>query len=131
MRPVARLFASHSQSARFGGTNKRNYGGSIFASPRAMRVLVVLRDPLDLDVVRQRCSDALAESGAVAVAVCFVADVALTFQASLHAQRKVTAVLRGALESRAEDIPVFVVSGDDEDGIGNCAREWGATEVRP
>ena len=31
----------------------------------------------------------------------------------------------------AETIPVFVVSGLDGDDVNDCARAWGATDVRP
>lgn len=54
----------------------------------------------------------------------------VTLQATLDAQRKVTAALRRALEGAAETIPVFVVSQAQGDGIVECSREWGATEVR-
>jgi hypothetical protein len=93
-----------------------------------MRVLVAFSDPVEADVVRQRCGGLVAEGHDLAV--CYVMASQVTLKAALDAQRKVTAALRRALEGSAETIPVFVVSQADGDGIVECAREWGATEVR-
>jgi hypothetical protein len=54
----------------------------------------------------------------------------VTLKAELDAQRKVTAALRRALDGSAESIAVFVVSRADRDAVVECAKEWGATEVR-
>ena len=93
-----------------------------------MRVLVALSEPVEADVVRQRCERLVAEGHDLAV--CYIMASQVTLSATLDAQRKVTAALRRALEGSAESIPVFVVSQDDGQGIVECAREWGATEVR-
>jgi hypothetical protein len=93
-----------------------------------MRVLVVLSNPVEAGLVRHRCEGLVAEGHDLAV--CYVMASQVTLKAALDAQRKVTAALRRALEGSAENIPVFVVSQVDGDGIAECAREWGATEVR-
>lgn len=94
-----------------------------------MRVLVVLRDPIIVDAVRERCGQAMAEGHSVGV--CYVPTDPLGLQAVLDAQRRVTQALRHALDKRAEGVPVFVASERDGDRIEDCARAWGATEVRP
>jgi len=93
-----------------------------------MRVLVVLTDPVDSDALRERFM-ALVVAGEE-VAVCYTLYSQPTLQATLDAQRKITAALRRALGGSAESIPVFVVCAGDRDGIADCAREWGATEVQ-
>jgi hypothetical protein len=92
-----------------------------------MRVLVVLADPIAPHGIRQRCSALVA--GGHEVAICYVLPPPPSLKASLEAQRRITADLRQALASSAESIPVFVVSGSAGDGIDDCARDWGATDV--
>ena len=92
-----------------------------------MRVLVVLSAASLVDGIRTRCFRAVGERHEVAV--CYVLEPHATHERALQMQRKVTAELRQALESAAEAIPVFVVSGGDGDGVDDCARAWGATYV--
>jgi hypothetical protein len=93
-----------------------------------MRVLVVLPVPDVSDSVRKRCAEHLA--GGREIAVCHVLRGESGLSASLEAQRKITSALRRALESAAETIPVFVLTGGDGDAIEDCARAWGATDVQ-
>ena len=78
--------------------------------------------------MRQRFEGLAAEGHELAV--CYVMASEVTLNSALDAQRKVTTALRQALEGLAETIPVFVVSQADGQGIVECAREWGAAEVR-
>lgn len=94
-----------------------------------MRVLMVLRDPIVVDEVRDRCGELVA--GGHSVGVCYVPTIQLGLQAVLDAQRRVTQALRQALDKQAEGIPVFVASEREGDRVEDCARAWGATEVRP
>jgi len=93
-----------------------------------MRVLIILLDPVEADTIRRRCAGLIAEGHDLAV--CYVLASQATLHATLDAQRKITVALRRALEESAETIPVFVVSQSDDQGIDECAREWGATEVQ-
>ncbi|HEX6277248.1 MAG TPA: hypothetical protein VFZ53_29605 [Polyangiaceae bacterium] len=94
-----------------------------------MRVLVVLAEPDVSRATRERCSALLAEGREVAV--CHVLNSSSKgLQAHLEAQRKITAALRRALEGGAENIPVFVITGEVGDGVEDCARAWGATDVQ-
>jgi hypothetical protein len=93
-----------------------------------MRVLVVLPDPVEVDVVRHRCKALVTEGHDLAV--CYVVAPQSNLDVRLDAQRKITAALRQALDGSAEAVPVFVVSEGEGDGIDDCAAAWGATEVR-
>lgn len=100
-----------------------------FLLPRlAMRVLVILPDCVELDAIRQRCGGLVAQGHDLAV--CCVLASQATLTAALDAQRRITALLRRALDKSAEAIPVFVVSQGDRDAVDDCARAWGATEVQ-
>lgn len=103
--------------------------GLVLAGRGAMRAFVVLSEPIRADTIRARCSALVADGHEVAV--CYVLPVEAGLQASLEAQRKITTELRRALDASAESIPVFVVSGLDGDGVDECARAWGATDVQP
>jgi hypothetical protein len=94
-----------------------------------MRTLVVLSDPIEAETIRRRCAGLLA--GGHEIAVCYVLSPQAGLQASLEAQRRITMELRHALETSAETIPVFVISGLEGDRIDDCARAWGATDVEP
>jgi hypothetical protein len=94
-----------------------------------MRTLVVLSDPIEAETIRGRCADLL--TGGHEIALCYVLPSQAGLQASLEAQRRITMELRHALEASAETIPVFVISGLEGDSIDECARAWGATDVRP
>jgi hypothetical protein len=94
----------------------------------AVRTLVVLCDPIEANAIRERCS-ALIEAGQE-VALCYVLPAGFGLHASLEVQRRITSELREALESSAEAIPVFVVSGAHGDSVDDCARAWGATDVQ-
>jgi len=94
-----------------------------------MRTLVVLSDPIESQTIRERCSVLIA--GGHEVALCYVLPRQAGLNASLEVQRRITTELRHALETSAEKIPVFVVSGLDGDGVDDCARAWGATDVKP
>ena len=107
----------------------RQKRGVLFASWLcSMRTLVVLSDPIVAETIRERCSALIADGHEVAV--CYVLASQPGLRASLDAQRRITVELRHALETSAETIPVFVVSGLDGDGVDDCARAWGATDVR-
>jgi len=93
-----------------------------------MRVLVVLSEPFALDQLQQRCAG-LVNSG-TELAVCCVLDTHTNLRESLEYQRRVTVALRRAFHSYAETIPVFIVTNGDGDRVEDCARSWGATEVR-
>lgn len=93
-----------------------------------MRVLLVLPDAaIEEERLGQRCK-LLLDAGHE-VAVCHRLAREQTLQETLDLQRKITRLLRHLLESAAESIPVFVVTGTDGDGIEDCARAWGATDV--
>ena len=93
-----------------------------------MRVLVVLQDPIATESIQERCSQLIAEGHEIAV--CHVLPAGEGLRASLETQRKITMELRVAFGASAEAIPVFVISGLDGDGVDDCAREWGATDVQ-
>ena len=93
-----------------------------------MRVLVVLADPIATESIRERCSPLIADGHEIAV--CYVLPAGEGLRASLETQREITVALRQAFGASAEAIPVFVISGLDGDGVDDCAREWGATDVR-
>jgi hypothetical protein len=93
-----------------------------------VRTLVVLRDPIAASAIRERCA-ALVGAGKE-VALCYVLPAELGLRASLAVQRRITSELRQALETSAEAIPVFVVSGAQGDSVDDCARAWGATDVQ-
>jgi hypothetical protein len=93
-----------------------------------MRTLVVLSDPIESETIRERCSVLIADGHDVAI--CYVLPSEAGLRASLEAQRRITLELRQALETSAETIPVFVVSGLDGDGVDECAHAWGATDVQ-
>ena len=94
-----------------------------------MRTLIVLSDPIEAETIRQRCSVLIADGHELAL--CYVLPRQADLRASLQAQRRITMELRRALETTAETIPVFVVSGLAGDDVNDCARAWGATDVRP
>jgi hypothetical protein len=94
-----------------------------------MRVLVVLPDPLEADSIRERCGAHL--EGGHDLAVCYVLAPQTSLEVALKTQQKITGELRRAFSASAEMIPVFVVSGGDGDGVDDCARAWGATDVKP
>jgi hypothetical protein len=93
-----------------------------------MRVLVVLREPIATDSLRERCGRLVAEGHCVAV--CYAAASTLGLEGTLEAQRKITLALRHAIDGAAEEIPVFVATERDGEGIDDCALAWGATEVQ-
>lgn len=90
-----------------------------------MRVLVVLAEPADGDTLRDRCSPLIATGHEIAI--CCVLPPLTSLVASLDAQRRVTAQLRRAFNGSAEKIAVFVAT---REGVDECAREWGATDVQ-
>jgi len=94
-----------------------------------MRVLVVLSEPHVPRPLGERCQRLIGDGHDVAL--CYSSTVAATIDATLDAQRKITADLRRTLENSAETIPVFVVTGQSGDGIDDCARAWGATDIWP
>jgi hypothetical protein len=92
------------------------------------RVLIVVRGAFEPEALRRRYS-AVANDGA-RVAVCLVLpSEASSLRDGLQAQRDMTSALRDALGESAEEVAVFVASDEEGYGIGDCAREWGATEV--
>ncbi len=93
-----------------------------------MRVLVVLEDPIATESIQKRCSPLIA--GGHELAVCYVLPAGAGLRASLETQRTITMELRHAFGASAEAIPVFVISGLEGDTVDDCARAWGATDVR-
>jgi hypothetical protein len=93
-----------------------------------MRVLVVLSEPFAVAHVQQRCAG-LVNPG-VELAVCCVVDERTDLQVSLEHQRRITVALRRAFGALAETIAVFIVTNGEGDRVEDCARAWGATEVR-
>jgi hypothetical protein len=49
---------------------------------------------------------------------------------AVAAQRAITTAMRLVFGERAESIAIFVASSRKGQGIAECARAWGATEVR-
>jgi hypothetical protein len=93
-----------------------------------MRVLVVIGEPFAPDAMRERCGRLLSEGHELAV--CYTLAPLTNLPTSLGIQRRIAAALREGLESSAERIPIFVVTGAPGDGVEECARAWEATEVR-
>ena len=92
------------------------------------RILVVLRGPVDTDVVRRRCT--LDVAGPYEMAICHVLPAGEDgVRESLQAQREITAALRAVMGRKAETIAVLVVSERPGYGVDECARDWGATVV--
>jgi hypothetical protein len=97
------------------------------------RILIVLRGPVDIDVLRRRCDADLTDvSTPYELAVCLVLpDGQDGLHQAVRAQRDATAALRVALGPAAEGLAVFVASERGVYGVDDCAREWGATVVIP
>ncbi|HWA74065.1 MAG TPA: hypothetical protein VG937_17100 [Polyangiaceae bacterium] len=93
-----------------------------------MRILVVLTDADAGDVVRQRFAALLSEHHVLAA--CKVAPELTSFPEGLETQRRISTMLRYLLGAPAENIAVFAISGRLGDSVEDCAREWGAAEVR-
>lgn len=98
------------------------------------RILVVLRGPVNADVLGRRCSlEALEELHAnepYELAICLVLPEGRDgILDSVQAQREITAALRVVLGSRAETVAVLVASDRKDYDADACAREWGATVV--
>jgi hypothetical protein len=94
------------------------------------RVLLVLRGPIDTEVVKQLWLTAAADHGEVAFCYEMPADCDGLADVLL-AQRTVTEALRRACGEAAERIAVFAVSDRDGERVSDIAREWGATVVGP
>lgn len=93
------------------------------------RVLLVLRGPIDVETVKRRWETARADGAEYAV--CYqLPQGSHGLPDMLSAQRTVTAALRKACGSRAESIAVFAITDREGDRVEDCARDWGATEVR-
>lgn len=95
------------------------------------RILIVLHGPIDVELLRRRCGDATSGvSGPYELAVCHVLDDGKDgLEDSIRVQRALTAALREALGTRAEDVAVFVASDHHGYRSEDCARDWGATLV--
>jgi hypothetical protein len=92
------------------------------------RILFVFRAAIDVESLRKRCLDGVAQEHSMAV--CYVLQAhELSFDAALDAQRRITLSLRKAFDQRAETFAVFVVTERDGDRVDDCARAWGATVV--
>jgi hypothetical protein len=103
--------------------------GFVLAYRSAMqRILVVFRAGIDVETVRRRCALDVAQPHEMAVCYVLQADE-MSVEAAVEAQRRITLLLRQALDHRAETIPIFVVTERDGDQVDDCAREWAATEV--
>ncbi len=93
------------------------------------RILLVMRGALTEQTVRDCCGEACTD-GAL-IALCYELPQGHdSFIDGLAAQRRLTAILRQIHGARAETIAVFVVSSHDGQRVEDCARDWGATEVR-
>ena len=105
---------------------------TLLEPPEMQRILVILRGPIDVKSVRSRFAlDDLNVTVPHAMAVCHVLpDGADGLHDSIRAQREITAALREALGSRAEDLAVLVAYDREGYRVDDCAREWGATIVR-
>ncbi len=98
------------------------------------RILVVLRGPIDSEVLERSCTiavrDRLQENEPYEMAICLVLPVGRDgIYEGLQAQREVTRTLRGIMGSGAETIAILVASDRQGDEVDACAREWGATIV--
>lgn len=92
-----------------------------------MRILLLVSDATALSSVRERVSTRLA--GQHALAICCVAAERASFLDCLETQQKITTVLRLALGSIAESVPIFVITGVVGDRVDDCAREWRADRI--
>ena len=96
---------------------------------RVRRVLLILHGPIDVETIRRRWEAAVADD--VEYAVCYqLPRDNQGFRDILSAQRTVTAALREVCGTRAESMAIFAITDRDGDRVEDCAREWGATEVR-
>lgn len=94
------------------------------------RVLLVLRGPIDTEVIKQLWLTTKAESSEVALCYEMPAD-SDGLGDVLLAQRAVTEALRRACGEAAERIAVFAVRDREGERVSDIAREWGATVVHP
>lgn len=93
------------------------------------RILIVLAGPPDGETLRNRCPSS--DFDAVELAVCCVLPAGRTgLSEGLLAQRELTSALRGVLGEVAERVTVLVAWDEDGYRVEDCARDWGATEVR-
>jgi hypothetical protein len=93
------------------------------------RVLIVMRGPIDAEVLRRRC-ESMAE-GAAVLAICYeLPSGSEGLPEAVQAQRTITEALRAGCGSRAESIAIFAVTDREGDRVADCAREWGATMVK-
>jgi hypothetical protein len=89
------------------------------------RILLVVRGPHDAASVRRQCEELSADL--YEVAVCLeLAEATVALVEAVHAQRAMTAALREALGSRAENIAVLVACQREGEAVKDCARDWGA-----
>lgn len=93
-----------------------------------MRVLVVISEPLVAAAMKERCGRLVSEGHEIAV--CYPLAPLTNLPTSLGIQRRIASALREGLDKSAEQIPIFVVTGAPGDGVEECARAWGATDVR-
>jgi hypothetical protein len=108
---------------------------ALLTGPLAMqRILVVLRGPIDSEVLERRCApevlERLGKGEPYEMAICLVLpDGRDGIHDSIQAQREATAWLRVALGTRAETVAVLVASERQGYDVDACAVEWGATVV--
>jgi hypothetical protein len=86
--------------------------------------MVVLSESLGAEGIKERCAPLLKDGHEIAI--CCALAPEMNLQASLEIQRRITTALRQVLETSAEAIPIFVVTGEAGDGVEECARAWGA-----
>lgn len=91
--------------------------------------MLVLHGPIDVEAIRRRWEAAAADEAEYAVCYQLPRDNH-GFHDMLSAQRTMTAALREACGLRAESMAVFAITDRDGDRVEDCARDWGATEVR-
>jgi hypothetical protein len=89
---------------------------------------MVLRGPIDSDILRKRWE--VASAGGAELALCYeLAPGHDGCDEALLAQRAVTEALRRACGADAEKIAIFAVSDRDGERVEDYATAWGATIV--
>lgn len=93
------------------------------------RVVLVLRGPIEAEMVKQRWATVASEEGELAI--CYELPAGKDgFHDALRAQRAVTVALREACGPRAEQVAVFALADRDGERLDDYVRDWGATVVR-
>ena len=91
------------------------------------RVLIIVSGEVDELSLRTRCVG-LASSAAIALCYQLPAGHA-GLEEGLKVQRRLTQLLRAAMGSAAETIPIFVAADREGERTADLAEAWGATEL--